>query len=892
MDIKELKERITILEVADKLQITVDKQGKALCPFHDDKTPSLQFSKEKNICTCFSSKCSAGTMDIIGLTEKKLKLNTHEAIMQLKEWAGCQPINGQQKAPKTHIEEKETLSRVALLTKVFRYFENGLRTSKTGKEYLQSRSLVQSTPTQKGIEVGYNAGSFYQRENKYLVESALKYGLIKPAAGSGHTAFGKGCLVFPLKNSDKQITGMYFRETDDKKSNHHYYLQNRQGLYPKYPTDTGTSPVMILTESIIDAATLLLLPEITKDYEILACYGTNGLTEEHQGSIKSLENLKEIILFFDGDKAGKEGIKKNTKLLKSIKPDIKITFIETPEGEDINSLSQSHEPEIFKHLIESRKEIEASFFSSENTTEKSSDEKKKGSNHQIPRSTTHQINTSNPNKITYATSTAQYQILGGLRKDLDSMRVSLTIRNHNNNLRHRSKPDLFEDKQVEKIAREAGEKLGLRADLIEIDLNELTDKLEVYRENELDPESREEEKPIVKIQDYAKCKTFLSKPELINRFNDLIGKAGVVGEVNNRVFLFCIASSFKMPDTLHALIQGSTGSGKTHLLTKVSSFIPHEDRKHFTRVTEGSFYNYGHYDLQNKLICLEDLDGMKEEAYLAFRELQSRGMISSSTTGQDDKGNIRAYEKVVYGPIASLSCTTRGEIYEDNMSRCFVLAVDETREQTERIITYQNQKATGKIDGEKEQQITGFVQDCIRMLKPLEVINPYADKVQLPREAHKIRRLNDLYQSFVKQVTLINQYKRSTDNRNRLISQKEDLQTAADIMFESILLKVDELDGSLRLFYENLKDYVEATGKNHHETYSFSQREIRQALNISKTQLHRYIRALMSLEYLQLSGGHINKGFKYKISYWDNIDKLRAKVKRHLQGQLDQLELL
>jgi DNA primase len=173
-----------------------------------------------------------------------------------------------------------------------------------------------------------------------------------------------------------------------------------------------------------------------------------------------------------------------------------------------------------------------------------------------------------------------------------------------------------------------------------------------------------------------------------------------------------------MPDTLHALIQGTTGSGKTHLLTKVSSFIPHEDRKHFTRVTEGSFYNYGTKDLQNKLICLEDLDGMREEAYLAFRELQSRGMITSSTTGQDEKGNIRAYEKTVFGPIASLSCTTRGEIYEDNMSRCFLIAVDETREQTERIITYQNQKATGKIDGEKEQQITSFVQDCIRILKP------------------------------------------------------------------------------------------------------------------------------------------------------------------------------
>jgi DNA primase len=320
MEIQDLKTRLSILEVADRLDIRVDKQGKALCPFHDDKTPSLQFSKEKNICTCFSSKCDAGTMDIIGLTEKKLKLNTHEAIMKLKGMGlDHQPTNGNKKCQKFIASpdpsgKSETLSRIALLTKVFRYFENGMKTSKTGKEYLQSRNLIQSTPTQKGIEVGYNAGSFYQRENKYLVESALKYGLIKKA-NTGHTAFGKGCLVFPLKNKDGQIVGMYFRETDDKKSNHlatasrHYYLQNRQGLYPNYPKPETTR--LILTESIIDTATLLLIPGITNEYELLACYGTNGLTDEHQGVIKSLENLKEIILFFDGDKAGKEGVKKN-----------------------------------------------------------------------------------------------------------------------------------------------------------------------------------------------------------------------------------------------------------------------------------------------------------------------------------------------------------------------------------------------------------------------------------------------------------------------------------------------------------------------------------------------------------------------------------------------------
>jgi DNA primase len=189
------------------------------------------------------------------------------------------------------------------------------------------------------------------------------------------------------------------------------------------------------------------------------------------------------------------------------------------------------------------------------------------------------------------------------------------------------------------------------------------------------------------------------------------------------------------------------------------------------------------------------------------------------------------------------------------------------------------------------------------MLKPYEVINPYADKVQLPEEAHKIRRLNDLYQSFVKQITLMNQYRRKKVERSEilteapgnkrevLITEKEDLQVAAEIMFDSIVLKIDELDGSLRLFYEKLKEYVKAKGGQHHETYSFGQREVRQALNVSKSQLQRYINDLLSLEYIYLTGGHINKGYRYKVAYWDDVAKLKGKVQRHLQGQLDQLEI-
>ncbi|ELR68976.1 hypothetical protein C900_05534 [Fulvivirga imtechensis AK7] len=890
MEINEIKQHFTILDIADRLGIQVNKQGKAHCPFHDDKTPSLQFSKEKNIATCFSSRCSAGTMDIIGLTEKYLKVSTHEAIMQLKEWTGSVAPTGNNGKTTTSSE----MEQIAILTKAFHYYENGIRTSRKSKEYLDSRGLIQTTPSRQGTETGFNSGNFHARANESLKATALKYGLIYESIGNsgGYSAFAKNSLVFPLKNKDRKIVGLYFRSLDEKAVSKHLYLKDRKGLYPQYPKPETTK--LILTEAIIDAATLQQIPGITAEYEILACYGTNGLTEEHTRAIQSLASLQEITFFFDGDPAGSAGVEKQSEKLRELRPDVKIYHVETPKNEDVNSLYVGHQEkaeELFKHLLKGRKLLSSNEIKKEV-------QKPEPTTQPVPKQskppTAGKFDTSNPHKISYFTDIAHYYVKGGLRQELDSLRVSLVIEaTHQtaNYQKYRNKLDLYENKQVERIAREAAEKLSLRADLVELDLHRLTDQLEDHRDKQMD--SRETGRPKVILDNTvtSQCKAFLSKPDLIKRFNELIGKAGVVGEENNRIFLFCIAASSKMPDTLHALIQGSSGSGKTHLLVKISSFIPDEDVKRFTRVTDSSFYNYGMYDLQNKLICLEDLDGMKEEAQLAFRELQSREMLSSSTSGQDEKGNIRSFEKIVYGPIASMACTTKGEIYEDNMNRCFLIAVDETHEQTKNIIRYQNRKASGKIDGAEEKRVTTFVQNCIRMLKPCQVINPYADKVQLPEEAHKIRRLNDLYQSFVKQVALMNQYRRKKDQKGRLIAEKEDLQVAAEIMFESIILKVDELDGSLRLFYENLKQYVKSKGESY-QSYSFGQREIRQALHLSKTQLHRYINDLLSLEYIQQTGGYANRGYQYKITWWDNIEALRAKVKRHLQGQLDQLEIL
>ena len=864
MEIAEIKAQLTINQVLAHYSLSADKNNMLCCPFHNDKTPSLQIYPQTNTFCCFSSNCKAGTGDVIEFIRLMEKSDKRAAILKAKSLLGQPPVGGQ--AVETKATQPEELSRVAILARYLEGCRKGIANGERARVYATERGLDWQT-----LKLGFTGDKVPEVWNKNFKESAAAIGLVSKAQDGRYLNRFKNCLVFTLQNAQGHAVGIYGRSLDQG----HYYLPGpHQGLYPEYPN--ANTKKIILTEAIIDAATLQQHTIITHQYTVLACYGTNGFTQEHEQAIRELKQLEEVILFFDGDEAGKEGTKKVAAKLQEIRKDITISSVATPEGEDVNSLAQAHEKEIFTHLIEKRTVI----FSTEKREAPST--QTNGYKLEIF-----------PHRFLYRTATANYHIKGDLQNNFETLRVSLDIEHPTNGRKSRSKVDLYEDKQVEKLARDASDKLGLRADLVQLDLEALTNLLEQHREKQ--STSKEEGKPqSIQVPSHleVKCKEFLTKPGLIKRLNDLVGQAGVVGEETNRIFLFGIASSYKMPETLHALIQGSSGSGKTHLLAKVSNFIPKEGKKSFTRVTEGSLYNYGMYDLSHQLICIEDLDGMKEEAQLAFRELQSKGVIISSTSSKDENGNVNAYERIVYGPIASMACTTKGEIYEDNMSRCFLIAVDESHEQTIKIIQYQNKKSAGQIDEKREQQITEFLQNCIRILKPYPVINPYANKVNLPEEAHKIRRLNALYQAFVKQITILHQYQRKQDAQGRLISEKEDLQIGAEIMFESIVLKVDELDGSLRQFYERLKTYVKTKGNGHHQSYEFNQREIRHALHLSKSQLQRYLNDLIQLEYIRQAGGFANRGFSYKVLYWDNIQTLRAKVKRHLQGQLDQLELI
>lgn len=83
------------------------------------------------------------------------------------------------------------------------------------------------------------------------------------------------------------------------------------------------------------------------------------------------------------------------------------------------------------------------------------------------------------------------------------------------------------------------------------------------------------------------------------------------------------------------------------MINAIGQCFPPEDVISMTRVTSKSFYHYNKDELVDKLLLIQDFDGLDEEAQYAFRELQSAGNISSSTTYKDKAGNLISAVKTV-----------------------------------------------------------------------------------------------------------------------------------------------------------------------------------------------------------------------------------------------------
>ena len=372
------------------------------------------------------------------------------------------------------------------------------------------------------------------------------------------------------------------------------------------------------------------------------------------------------------------------------------------------------------------------------------------------------LNTSNPNNYEYITKHLEIHILGGIKTNkLESLRITLSIQKLKEHNILRQSIDLYNDNQVEKFVRKIAERLEIGTSVARRTLQELTKELENYRfllieqyEASMMPYRKElsasEEKEAIKL---AKRK------DLLKETNRLIGLSGVIGEENNRQTMFLIFTSRKTNNPLHCISLGSSGVGKTHLQSSISALIPEEDVIEVTNLSANALYYFARTELSHKIIVIEDLDGAASVLYI-IRELASKKTIKKRVVHKDKNGNTKTIELIVEGPVCIAGATTQENIYEDNANRSFLLYIDESTEQDIRIMNYQRLISAGKINIKEQIEATQLLQNVQRILKPIKVINRYAEYLELPQSVFKPRRTNSHYLQFIEAITFYKQYQR------------------------------------------------------------------------------------------------------------------------------------
>lgn len=515
-----------------------------------------------------------------------------------------------------------------------------------------------------------------------------------------------------------------------------------------------------------------------------------------------------------------------------------------------------------------------------------------------------QIDISNPNAITYVTEELGFTILGGIRMDgLDRLRVTIRIEVVNRKFEHyQNNPeiaalpvnhnlDLYNDVQVEKLIRKAAERLEVGTLQITKGIADITRQLELYRLQQIEEQqtAKEIKKKVLSVDEREAAINFLMQPNLIERTNEAIGKAGVIGENYNRLLMYIIFTSRKRESPLHIISFGSSGAGKSHLQEKVAELIPEEDKIESTSLTSNALYYFGEYDLQHKLILIEDMDGAETVMY-ALRELISKKHIIKMVPLKDTKGVTRTITFKVKGPVTVAGCTTQERIYEDNANRSFLIYIDESKAQDENIMSYQRKKSAGTVNTEEEKNIKTLLQNTQRLLQPIQIRNPFAEQLQIPTEVFKPRRTNAHYLQFIEAVTFYHQYQREkyTDKQTGetyISTTLEDIAEANKLMKEVLLRKADELSGATRNYFEQLKTLLQEQKQS-----TFTNKEIRKTLRLPGTTVRRYHNELLQNGYIKLQESKKKKGYLFEIVSYEEYTQLQNSIGIVLDEILQQLQ--
>ena len=287
----------------------------------------------------------------------------------------------------------------------------------------------------------------------------------------------------------------------------------------------------------------------------------------------------------------------------------------------------------------------------------------------------------------------------------------------------------------------------------------------------------------------------------------------------------------------------------------------------------------GEIGLKHKILAIAEEQGVQEAAY-ALKLLQSQGELTIASTGKDPvTGRLVTHEYQVEGPVMLFLTTTAIEVDEELLNRCLVLTVNESREQTRAIHQLQRKRRTlaGLIEREQRDARVKVHQNAQRLLRPLPVVNPYAEQLSFLDGAARTRRDHEKYLSLIESIALLHQYQRevkTAETVNGVIEYVEvtldDIQLANELASRVLGHCLDELPPQTRRLLSVILEMVERECRAQQVSraqYRFSRRQVREYSGFGHTQLRLHLDRLVAMEYLLVHRGTRGASFVYELVY-------------------------
>ncbi|MEI8387647.1 MAG: CHC2 zinc finger domain-containing protein [Verrucomicrobiota bacterium] len=846
-DFERIKKSTDIIRVVESYGIALKQEGKdfvGLCPFHEDKAPSLRVTPGKGLFRC--PACNAAG-NVIQFVARKENLTDREAALKLcASIPGVQrgsdlPMAGEKAAQpcsSSSAVEVDAATRARLLARVAGFYAKTLQRDRAGLDYLKSRRLDDPAMLET-FQVGYCNGTLRNALPKAgeIIGQLQAIGILNE---KGNECF-YGRVIVPILDATGNVVSLYGRRLSDEQPRHLYLKGEHRGVFNGIAAKTSQS--LFITEAVFDAMSLWA----AGFRNVISLYGKDGWTADHETLIRE-NGTTEIVLGLDGDKRGQEAAEAlEIKLSGHVKAVHRIAW---PDGvKDANAFFLSRTAEEFRNLLPQLSEA-------------------------APQETAGKEEiTITPEGFALSVAGRRYELCAIEKPSAARLKATVKALADEGGRFHIDTVDFYLSRSRKGFIAEAARLFREMPEAIEADVNRITVALEKYITQKLEGKTASSV-TLVPDGDRLEALRMARSSGLVDELQRDFGKLGIIGEETNRLLLYLAMTSRKMDDPLAVQILSSSGAGKSHLQDAVLSLCPEEDLIKLTSLTGQALFYKGEDSLRHKCLAIAEVAGAEGARYALRNLISERKLVIESTIKNALTGRLETQLNTVYGPTAVFETTTNPDTDPETKSRYVLLSVDESPEQTKAILEAQRQSHT--LEGRKRRKAREAVlakhHALQRLLEPVAVVNPFEPLLSYGDDRLAFRRDHPKYLNLILAVTFLHQMQRPRKHDAELgdyiETSLDDIAIANELAHQLFGQSQDDLSFPSRQLLRLVGDYVShraAEEKKQPGAVEFTRRELREAIKWTEARLRLHLGELMRLEYVGAVSGRFGQRFCHRL---------------------------